>query len=199
MEKMNFIYIRASQGNIDDMRNEMVYNALQSGCTHLIMMDTDQVYHSKTITRLLSHRLPVVGCLVYRRYPPFDPLMLKGSIDAYEVIKEWEKDSLVEVDATGTGCLLFETDVFRKMPYPWFRFRRRWKGDIVGEDIGFCSDLRGAGYKIFVDTAIPSDHLTQMRINDGTWKLYNRVKEVELKAMSQEHGEIVTKSVKEEM
>lgn len=199
LEKPPYIYIRASHGNIDDMRNEMVYNALQSGCTHLIMMDTDQVYHEKTITRLLSHRLPVVGCLVYRRYPPFDPLMLKGDIDTYLTISEWDKDELVEVDATGTGCLLFDMQVFRKMPYPWFRFRRRWKGDIVGEDIGFCSDLREAGYKIFVDTSIPSDHLTSMRINEGTWKLYNRVKEAELKAMHDiEHGITITKPVKEE-
>jgi hypothetical protein len=189
MDKPDFVYIRSSNGYIDDMRNEVVRDAQKADCTHLIMMDTDQVYDPKTITKLLSHDLPIVGCLVYRRYPPFDPLMLKGSISKYKTIKEWEPNSLVEVDATGGGCLLFNMQVFQYMPYPWFKFRERDDSDIVSEDIGFCHDLRENGYKIFVDTSIDTGHLSQMIINGGTWKLYNRVKEAELKAMHQiEHG-----------
>ncbi len=182
MEKPDYCYLRSNRANIENMRNELVSEAIKSRCTHLLMLDSDQVYHPKTITRLLSHRLPIVGCLVYRRYPPFDPLMLKGAISRYHTIMEWEPDSLVEVDATGTGCLLFEMDVFRVMPYPWFRFRVGPYGAPIGEDFGFCADLRENGYKIFVDTSIPVGHLSQMVINEGTWKLYNRMKEAELKA-----------------
>jgi hypothetical protein len=188
MEKPDYVYLRTSAGPLDEMRNSIVRQAIAGGCSHLIMMDTDQVYDSKTIPRLLSHRLPVVGCLVYRRYPPFDPIMLKGEIGKYERIAEWEPGALVEVDATGTGCLLFNMDVFRKMPPPWFAFRTA-DGAPVGEDIGFCSDLRQAGYTIFVDTSIPAGHLTQLIVNDGTWKLYRKMKEAELKAQHEiEHG-----------
>lgn len=191
MEKPDFVYLRTSVGPVDEMRNFIVQQAIRSGCSHLIMMDTDQVYDSKTITRLLSHKLPIVGCLVYRRYPPFDPIILKGSISKYERITEWEPGALVEVDATGTGCLLFNMDVFRKMPEPWFQFRTA-NGAPVGEDIGFCSDLRAAGYKIFVDTSIPAGHLTQMIINEGTWKLYQKVKEAE-SLHKIEHGNLIIK------
>jgi hypothetical protein len=197
MEKPDFTYLRTSFGPIDQIRNDLVRQAQETHCSHIIMMDTDQVYHLKTITRLLSHRLPVVGCLIYRRYPPFDPLMLKGEINRYENILEWDPDSLVEVDATGAGCILFEMEVFRKIPEPWFRFRSNpnpEKNGIIGEDIGFCSDLRAAGYRIFVDTSIPAGHLSQMIINEGTWKLYNKVKEAELRAMHEiEHGISVAK------
>jgi len=182
MEKPQFFYLRATRGNIEGMRNQLVTEALRSGLSHIIMMDSDQVYDIKTITQLLSHRLPIVGCLVYRRYPPFDPLMLKGTISKYQSILEWEPDSLVEVDATGTGCLLFDMEVFRSMPYPWFRFRQGPYGSVIGEDFGFCSDLREKGYRIFVDTSIPAGHLTHMVVNEGTWKLYSRMKEAELKA-----------------
>jgi hypothetical protein len=181
MEKPDYVYLRSTRGNIDNMRNELATEAIKSGCSHIIMLDADQVYHPKTITRLLSHRIPVVGCLVYRRYPPFDPLMVRGSIGGYTAILEWEPNSLVEVDATGTGCILFEMDIFSKMPYPWFRFRQGPYGAPVGEDFGFCYDLRQKGYKIYVDTSVPAGHLSQMEINEGTWKLYNRMKEVELK------------------
>ena len=189
-KKPDWVYLRSSAGGIETMRNNIVQQAMDSKCTHLIMMDTDQIYHPDTIPKMLSHRLPVVGCLVYRRYPPFDPLMLKGSIGRYQTIAEWEPESLVEVDATGAGCLMFEMDVFRQMPFPWFKFSKSSEGD-VGEDIGFCSDLKRAGYKIFVDTSIPAGHLTQLIVNEGTWKLYRRVKEVE--AMHKiEHGDVAT-------
>lgn len=193
MVKPPFIFYRTSNGNIDEMRNNIVHDALADGCTHVIMMDTDQCYHTDTIPRLLSHKLPIVGCLVYRRYPPFDPLMLKGKINEYENITEWEKDSLVEVDATGTGCLMIDTQVFKKMQAPWFRFRKI-DGKVVGEDIGFCSDLRDAGYRIFVDTSIPAGHLSQMQITDGTWKLYRKLVEAETNAHKVEHGVLTTET-----
>jgi hypothetical protein len=191
MEKPPFLYFRSSAGPVDDMRNNIVGEALKAKCTHLIMLDTDQCYHPKTITRLLSHRLPVVGALVYRRYPPFDPLMMKGDISKYQPIKEWEPNSLVEVDATGTGCLLFDMEVFRKMPAPWFRFRRDPKTwNAVGEDIGFCSELRGAGYKIFVDTSVTAGHLSQIQVTEPWWRLYEKLseKEAEANALTIEHG-----------
>ena len=157
LQKPPYIYLRTSNGPIEEMRNSLVRDAMQSNCTHIIMMDVDQVYPVDTVTKLLAHKLPVVGCQIHRRYPPFDPLMLKGELGKYQTIKEWEPDSLVEVDATGTGCLLFDMDVFRKMPAPWFRSRKH-NGKPVGEDIGFCSDLRAAGYRIFVDTSIKVPH-----------------------------------------
>jgi hypothetical protein len=194
MEKPEFVYLRASQGHIDDMRNDLVRDALTLRCTHLIMMDSDQVYPSNTITKLLSHKLPIVGCLVYRRYPPFDPLIFRGTIGNYKRIEEWEKDSLIEVDATGSGCLLFDMQIFRDVHYPWFKVHKNGNALTVGEDFAFCHDLRERGHKIFVDTSIIAGHLSQMIINEGTWKLYNRVKEAELRAMHEvEHGISITK------
>lgn len=174
MEKPAFVYLRTSAGPIDLMRNALVADAMQAGCTHLVMMDTDQVYPPETIPRLLSHGLPVVGSLVYRRYPPFDPLILRGRINEYQTVEEWEPGSLVEVDATGTGCVLYDMQVFHKMPAPWFRFRKNAAGRPIGEDIGFCSDLREAGYRIFVDTSVPAGHLSQIQITETTWRRYRQ-------------------------
>lgn len=191
MEKPPFDYYRASDPSIEEMRNSLVLDALAGGASHLIMMDTDQVYHPKTITRLLSHKKLVVGCLVYRRYPPFDPLIVRGTPGAYQTITEWEPNSTIPVDATGTGCLLFDMRVFRVLPYPWFRFRNN---RTFGEDYGFCFDLRSAGHEIYVDTSVPADHLTKLRVNDGTWRLYRRLKELEVAAHKVEHDVVVTQA-----
>ena len=193
MDKPPYVYLRTSNGPIDEMRNALVRDAMVANCTHIIMMDTDQVYHPNTIPRLLSHNLPVVGCLVHRRYPPFDPLLLRGEIGKYQTIEKWAPESLVEVDATGTGCLLFDMQIFRDMPSPWFRARQEGYGaKPIGEDIGFCADLRATGYKIFVDTSVPAGHLSQFQITEGTWRLYRRLKEAEAKHAI-EHGVVVNK------
>ena len=177
MERPDFTFIHADNGPIDTLRNDLAEKALQMGCTHGIFMDTDMCYHPKTIPRLLSHRLPVVGALSYRRYPPFDPIMLRGKPGEYYGVDQWVEGELVEVDATGAGCMLFEMNVFRKMPPPWFKFRKLNGGDeTIGEDIGFCCDLKAAGYRIFVDTAVPSAHMTHMAVNHQTYLLYRSMK-----------------------
>jgi hypothetical protein len=174
LKKPDYELIMSIYGNIDEMRNGIVKEAQRIGCTHLLMMDTDMLYHPDTIYRLLSHNLPVVGALCYRRKPPFDPLMYKGRPGNYHSMDEWETD-LVEVDATGTGCLMFDMDIFKRMPEPWFKIRQNPDGSPIGEDIGFCHDLRNAGYKIYVDTTIPAAHLTTMQVTDETYRWYKAV------------------------
>jgi len=181
LERPDFTLIHADNGPIDTLRNDIVEKALATSATHLLMCDTDMIYHPKTVTRLLSHRLPIVGALCFRRYPPFDSIMLKitttDGVTGYESIDEWKEDELVEVDATGGGCMMFDMEIFRKMPYPWFRFQKNAAtGLVIGEDVGFCQDLKAAGYRIFVDTSVPADHLTTLAVNRQTNLLYMSMK-----------------------
>ena len=139
------------------------------------MMDTDQIMPRDLIPKLMSHNLPVVGALIYRRYPPFDPLMFKGKINEFKNIKEWERDSLVEVGATGAGCLLLDMKIFYNIPGPWFKFienPNKEKGGVIGEDIYFCTKLKEHGYKIFVDTSVVCGHLSNITVDEGTWNMY---------------------------
>lgn len=179
MEKPeSYSFIHADNGPIDTLRNDIVDQALDIGASHLIFMDVDQIYHPKTITSLLAHRLPVVGAAVCRRYPPFDPIILELKNGAYAHKEEWNPDGLVECDATGSGCLMFEMSIFRKMPKPWFRFQKHEAtGLTIGEDVGFCQDLKAAGYKIFVDCSVHAGHLTTMVINRTTHLLWKSMKE----------------------
>ena len=177
MERPAFTYLRPDhRGPIAEVRNLLVLEALKSNCTHVIMMDTDQEYPYNTITKLLSHDLDAVGALVYRRYPPFDPVMLRSN-DKGGFIKVPEEEmfsgELIEVEATGCGCVMFNTQVFETVPYPWFEFMPA-EGPTadMGEDIGFCIKLRNAGYQVFVDTAIEVEHLALMSVNRAAYEIY---------------------------
>jgi len=177
MDKPDFSFIHADNGPIDTLRNDIVEKALQFGATSLLMCDVDQVYPSDTITKLMSHRLPVVGGKINRRYPPFDPIMMKLTDEGYQPINDYNRGDLVSVDATGTGCILYDMEVFRKLPYPWFKFQKHPEsGMTIGEDIGFCYELKQAGYNIFVDTSIEIGHLATMVITDATHDLYKAMK-----------------------
>lgn len=173
MEKPSYTFIHADNGPIDTLRNDIVEKALAERATHLLMCDVDQVYDKNTVTKLLSHKLPVVSAKVNRRYPPFDPIMLRLTSDGYKPmgIGDYEPGSLVEVDATGTGCILYDLSIFKKLPYPWFKFQKK-DGLVIGEDIGLCQDLKRIGYKIMVDTSIEIGHLATMIVNDATHRLY---------------------------
>jgi len=102
--------------------------------------------------------------------------------NGYESIDDWKENELVEVDATGGGCLMFDMEVFRKIPYPWFEFKKQEStGKIIGEDIGFCQKLKAAGYKIFVDSGLECGHLTTMIVNRKTNLLYRSMKQKQQK------------------
>ena len=122
--------------------------------------------------------MPIVAALVHRRYPPFDGIMLKIEGDGYAIIEDYEPDSIVEVDATGAGCILYDMSIFKRLPEPWFKFTKNPEnGMVIGEDVGLCQDLKALGYKIFVDTSVPAGHLTTMIINRNTHLLYRSMKE----------------------
>jgi len=153
------------------IRNGMAKAALDKGCTHIMMMDTDQVYPPDTLVKLLNHDLPVVCGKVHRRYPPFDPLLYQKTRHKYKFTdtpdEVWKKGGLVEVKATGAACLLVKDEVFKSMKYPWFRIlppnsRRDFT---VGEDVYFWVQVRKAGYKIFVDTSIEIGHIAPLIVN----------------------------------
>lgn len=179
MEKPgSYVFITQTNGAIDDLRNDIVQTAIDAHATHLIMMDVDQVYHPKTIPTLLSRNLPIVGAAVCRRYPPFDPIIMRLTDNGYEAIDEWSEDGVVECDATGTGCILFDMAIFKKLPKPWFKFRRNPDNPnmVIGEDIGLCQDLKALGYRIFVDTSVPAGHMTTMIVTKATHDLYRAMK-----------------------
>lgn len=159
--------------SLSEARVSLVQQAQFEGCRKLFMMDTDQVYPEDTLTKLLAHDKAVCGVRVHRRWPPFDPIMLRRDEKGYYHVDDEEMFSgkLVEVDATGTGALLFNMEIFDTLEEPYFRVRTDETGHHTGEDIYFCEKAREAGHRIYVDTSIEVQHLSVMAINESMYKL----------------------------
>ena len=182
-----WVYMRPQfRGPIDQVRNYMVREALDARCTHLLMMDTDQMYPPDMVTRLVACDKDIVGAKVYRKYPPYDPILVRGSIPLFTHVsdEECESGELIEVDATGCGCIMFKTIVFTEISEPWFKWEiPQFDGvDVmVGEDFYFCNKAREAGYKIYVDTSVEVSHLALMEVNYSAYKIYSKIAEAQKK------------------
>jgi hypothetical protein len=164
--------------NISALRNDLVKQAIVDECDYLIMLDTDQIYPVDTITKLLSHKKEIVGARVHRRYPPFEALMYEGELTKYRHVPDEKcySGKLVEVDATGSGCLCIDMRVFEKLNEPWFLETRGPDGKTIGEDIFFCHNAKQQGISIYVDTSIDVGHLSTMVVNRATYEVYKKIK-----------------------
>jgi GT2 family glycosyltransferase len=161
---------------IASVRNNLVYQALSDNCSHVLMMDTDQVHPPDTITRLHAIDADIASGVVHRRYPPFDPIFFRGSRGNYKHVPDDDVYSgdIIEVDLTGCGCIMYKAEVFESLPAPWFVTAEDESGKVIGEDIYFCEKAREAGYRIFVDTGLWIDHISTFRVTRATYELFKR-------------------------
>jgi len=195
--------IQEGNGPLDDLRNNIVKSAKNIGCSHLIMCDMDMVYPPDTFHRLLSkcnEDTPIVGGLCFKRYPPFSPVMMRGIPSRYRIVEEWKDGEFLEVDATGTGCIMLHMSVFDKMEFPWFKFGTTEEygikvpglsaGTNVGEDIGFCFKARKLGIPVYIDTALEIGHNTTLTVDRNTWELWKKLKGNTDEAMEKKKQEL---------
>jgi len=146
-------------------RNAIVNDAIAGGFDYLLMLDDDMVVPHDLPLRLLAHDKDVVGALYYQRGGMFKPvIMSEGKPDSYGEINFafWshyderltQNRGLYQTDVIGGGCMLFKTEVFKKIPAPYFQWEEQ-----LGTDIAICTKLRQAGYEIWVDTSIELGHV----------------------------------------
>lgn len=135
---------------IANSRNALVNEALDVGADYILWMDSDMHIPPTIIKKLLSHNKDITACTYSTRYKPYDTVAF---IDFENPPTRLNKTrGLHEVYAVGMGCMLVKTDVYKKLPKPWFN--HQYNEDIdnfAGEDIWFCKLARDNGYKVFVD------------------------------------------------
>lgn len=148
-----------------NQRERLAAEAIKLGSEYMLWLDSDMVVPATTAVRLLAHNEDVVAANYVRRQLP-----VKGV--AYQKIGDWQnplsfdvKDELVPIEGIGMGCFLMKTEIFAKIPKPWFDFG--WtaeSNDWLGEDMLLCQKIMNAGYSIKVDTVLSREisHL-------GTW------------------------------
>lgn len=147
----------------DMARNTACKKLIEVGWEWLFFLDDDTIPPPDAIIRLMKHQQPIVSGLYYRRNNPICPVMLRDVPGGgRQWITEYPKDSLIQVDFVGSGCMLIHRSVLDKVPYPWFDWRvDRYdlpENERMSEDFAFCLEARKVGYKVIVDTLIICRH-----------------------------------------
>lgn len=87
--------------------------------------------------------------------------------DAYK--EHTDREGLQQVDAVGTGCVLFARRVFLHPALRYGAFFRTWHPDGTmnkGNDIAFCERARAAGFKVWCAFSHPCDQFAELSLNE---------------------------------
>lgn len=134
--------------------------ALEKGADYLLMVDWDVVLPKDALKNLMSHNQHICsGYYVRAKSDVGRTVVVKKNShlfdDCYfdhEIAQMRESgEYLVEIKASGAGCLLIRTSVFNHIPKPWFEFKPT-------EDFYFCDKARYSGYKVYMDTRVRCNH-----------------------------------------
>jgi len=186
-QKLDQMVQVANVGLTTRSRNVVVKNFLDEVTTPwLLMIDSDERLPMETFFKLVDAAhdkdRPIVSGLVFAAF--FDnqdnlravPTIYRMTTDkGLQPIDDYPIDTLMEVDATGTGCLLVHRSVLEKMrenatvnqgrDWAWF-VEGAIEGTYFGEDLLFSKRLKAMGYKIHAHTGAILPHQKQFWLDE---------------------------------
>jgi predicted O-methyltransferase YrrM len=165
------------EGNchVDDARNSIVRDFLESDCTDLVFLDADVTWEPEGLVKLCGYDEAIVGGVYPYRREGSDNMPVR-LMDGGE-----NRDGLREVEGLPTGFMKIRREVFAQMAEgrPWFFdkihkttlfFDRPEPGeDNVrwGGDIDFCNRWRALGGKLYAVEEIRLGHVAKVIVYDS--------------------------------
>lgn len=182
----NFVQV-ANIGLTTRSRNLVVKTFLDTtDAEWLLILDSDERLSVDTWLKLIEaadeKTRPIVSGLVFAAfYENGDVLRAVPTIYRMDMetglqpIDDYEKDAIIEVDATGTGCLLIHRSVLLHLQesatenqgkdWAWF-VEGAISGVYFGEDLLFSKRLKSLKYKIHAHTGAILPHYKQFWLDD---------------------------------
>ena len=163
---------------INENKSDLKFQKIDDSFTHYLFIDADIVPTVEAIQKLLDFDLDIVSAAYKSReqsYSFVGGIFKKDDNGNFRDALKLKSDSkgLMEVDWVGGGCILIKKEVFENTPYPWFYYPVKEiniNGTIhrklIYEDVGFCMNVKDAGYKIYIDCDIEVEHLARNYNND---------------------------------
>lgn len=181
----------AGNVHVDDSRNGVVREFLNSDCTDLIFLDADVSWEPEALIALCKFDCDLVGGVYPYRRPNTQGAMPVRMIEGiHEPV-----DGLLEVEGVPTGFMRIRRVVLETLaakakkfkPRPTesetpLIFERGLKGiDRFGGDLRFCEMWRDCGGKVFAATELRLGHAAKMVLTDSLGAYIRRAKDETLK------------------
>lgn len=139
--------------------------------THLLFLDDDMQFDAGILDVLFSRRQPVV-CVNYliktEAKDSFVAVGLKGN----RVVTNEKSRGIVPVAYSGFGVSLFDLEVFKATPQPWFLPKFIPKENAYTTEDNPCYErIRDAGFKVYLDQDA-SKMVSHLGGSSWNWKEY---------------------------
>jgi predicted O-methyltransferase YrrM len=165
------------QGNchVDDGRNSIVRDFLESDCTDLVFLDADVDWEPKDLVQLCRRECDIVGGVYPYRREGGESMPCRLMPGAKE------EDGLLEVEGLPTGFMKIRRHVLEKMAAQAPKYfdkiyetalvfdrpdpdenKTRWGGDI-----DFCNRWRAMGGRIYADAELRLGHTATIIVRDS--------------------------------
>lgn len=150
-------------------REQLAKRAVDAGMTHLMFLDDDMVFEPQVLEIMLGRRQDIV-CVNYliKTIPEKD--FVAVGLDGNRVPTLEASTGLLPIAYSGFGVSIFSTEVFRKIPQPWFlpEFDPS-TGGYTTEDNPFYRKAREAGFTVYLDQDA-SKLVTHLGGRSWNWK-----------------------------
>jgi predicted O-methyltransferase YrrM len=166
------------QGNchVDDARNAVVRDFLDSDCTELVFLDADVSWEPPTLVTLCGLDRDIVGGVYPYRRESDEETMPVRHLPQISV----DDDGLIEVEGLPTGFMRIKRHVLETMaatakhyikdagkPHPVIFERDYFGGGRRGGDIRFCMVWREMGGKVFAAPELRLGHCGHILLKDS--------------------------------
>lgn len=147
-------------------RNLIGKQAIAEDADYVLMVDNDVRLPHDTLRNLLEE--PVDVCLGYcaRRWDYGSNVFKLGEFsytDAYHVdeLRQLREQGVKreKIHGGGMACALIRTEVFKRIPYPYFSWTFYQNGEVLSEDLNFCQRCNELNIPIYVDPRVGCGHL----------------------------------------
>jgi GT2 family glycosyltransferase len=162
---------------LPDNRTVLAQDAIKNGSEYILWLDSDMTFPDDVFIKLYNHKKDIVSATYSTRKKPLRSVAFIDQFDSESRLTE--TTGLHPVYAVGMGCMLVKTDVFKKLPEPWFSLQ--WVTEekrFVGEDVFFCDLAHNAGYEIFVDVDLSNQiahHGSKLYLLKDTHEYNNKI------------------------
>lgn len=160
---------------IEEAMRLIVEKALElEGWDRLVIMESDTVPPLDALTRAASVDADIVGSIYFRHEAPHTAMVYIQEEDSLghnpitpQTVKAWTDDpALYECHAVAFGF----TSIARRVLENWDKDIKMFLADrneinFGSHDLWFSYQARKQGFKVYVDSGIVCDHLTEVAIN----------------------------------
>jgi hypothetical protein len=155
---------------ISNNRNKIVQRFLAMKDYDYLLMIDDDVVPTPNILDLLDFDKDIITPVMFTRHNKnVYPLVMDRTKDGkYRNRKPIDIKGLMEVDATGTGCMFIKREVLEH-PALKHPFKNHYDADGIkttGLDFNFCTRAKKVGFKVWVHGDYVAGHYTLVDLKD---------------------------------